>query len=118
MAELGRLLEHSSRDDSEGNADPKLLRYNIAIYPSEDIIMIVKDSELLEHRASNMDRRLKDFVLGQTKAFTYGLTSVSSIRGGMADKLTAQVTRAEYTMKGQNPRARNMLEKMIQGDQE
>ena len=118
MTELARLVEHASRDDPEGVADPKHIRYNTGIYPTEDVIIIVKDYELLEHRARLCERRLRPVILGMSRAWDYSMTAISSIRGGMVDKLTAQVSRAEYTMKSNSQRENGMLQRMMRGDED
>ena len=105
MTELARLVEHASRDDPEGVADPKHIRYNT-------------DYELLEHRAMLCERRLRPVILGMSRAWDYSMTAISSIRGGMVDKLTAQVSRAEYTMKSNSSRENGLLQRMMRGDEE
>ena len=97
---MGRILEASSRDTVEGDADPKMLRYRTLIVESDQISEVIKDINFLAIKAEVSHPLLRPLLRQRCKSYEYAVASHSSIHGRMLKMLQTQ--RTEYSVNQQN----------------
>lgn len=115
MSAVMELLKIGSRETPEGESDPKRIRYRTAVLPEMDVVMMIKDAEILNANAISMERRLRKRVKRFSQAWDYSLEALSSYKGIMLDKVNTQTSRAEYTMFDRTPgKGRGLMNMMRQ----
>jgi len=100
-SEVGRILESSSRDTPDGDADPKMLRYRTLIVDSDLISEVIKDINFLNIKAGVCHPLLRPLLQRRVKSYEYAVASHSSIHGSMLKMLQTQ--RTEYSVTQRNP---------------
>ena len=112
--EVGRILEASSRDTVEGDADPKMLRYRTLIVSSDHISEVIKDINFLAIKAEVSHPLLRPLLRQRCKSYEYAVASHSSIGGAMLKMLQTQ--RTEYSVRQQSTGRSGMgLRELLQG---
>lgn len=108
---IAQALEHSSRENPEGEADPLMLLCRTLIVATPDIALVMLDIQKLSALADSADERLRPFLKSRVKAYLYSVASLSSVGGKMLDKLTT--TTQAYTVKEKSDNVKTGIKEML-----